>query len=106
MKDFLKKWNSDKKFKTSIQLMLYTSFVIIVAIFAVSNSENIPKNEINNTNDEQKKENNKENNAIIEIPSEYNYSIKININDNEYKYSGTKDSERKTISMGYAEWKL
>ena len=97
MEEFLKKWKSDKKFKTLIQLTLYTSFVIIVSIFAISNRNMEPANEVTNQNDNQYNENSKPNDTIIKIPEEYKYLINVNINEKEYKYSGTKDNKRETI---------
>ena len=97
MDEFLKKWKKDKKFKTSIQLATYTFFVIIVAIFAVSNNDSIPSNEIDDNKINQAEKDNKENDNTIKIPEQYNYSIKININEKEYKYSGTKTKEEKKI---------
>ena len=89
MDDFLKKWKTDKKFKTSIQLATYTFFVIIVAIFAVSNSDSIPSNEIDDNKINQTEKDNKENDNTIKIPEQYNYSIKININESEkFKLKG------------------
>lgn len=99
MKDFIEKWNNDKKFKTSMQLLLYTSFVIIVAIFAVSSSGNIPTNEINNQyNDKNEVDNMQQSDNSIEIPTKYSYLIKIKINEEEYYYSGTKNDDRETIT--------
>lgn len=97
MDEFLKKWKTDKKFKTSIQLATYTFFVIIVAIFAVSNSDSIPSNEIDDNKINQTEQDNKENDNIIKIPEQYNYLIKININEKEYRYSGTKTKEEEKI---------
>jgi len=97
MNEFLKKWKSDKKFKTSIQLATYTFFVIIVAIFAVSNTNSIPLNEVNNKQNQQTEKDNNKDGKIIEIPVQYNYLIKININEKEYKYSGTKTKEEEKI---------
>jgi len=97
MNEFLKKWKSDKKFKTSIQLATYTFFVIIVAIFAVSNTNSIPLNEVNNNQNQQTEKDNNKDGEIIEIPIQYNYLIKININEKEYKYSGTKTKEEEKI---------
>ena len=97
MDEFLKKWKSNQKFKTSIQLATYTFFVIIVAIFAVSNSNSIPSNEIDDNKINQTEQDNKENDNTIKIPEQYNYSIKININEKEYRYSGTKTKEEEKI---------
>ena len=48
MKDFLEKWNNDSRFQTKTKLSLYTLFVVLVAIFAISSRNNIETNESNN----------------------------------------------------------
>lgn len=98
MDEFLKKWKKDKKFKTSVQLATYTFFVIIVSIFAVSNSNSIPLNEVNNNINQQNAKDNNIATNTIEILEKYNYMIKININEKEYKYSGTKTKDEEKIT--------
>lgn len=104
MQDFIQKWNNDPRYKTKIKLTLYTLFVVFVAIFAVSANNNIPTNEVNNqqpdentANDTIQQENG--NNAYkIELPSEYNYQIDIIINEESYKYIGSKNELRENIT--------
>ena len=98
MDDFLKKWKSDKKFKTLVQLVMYTSFVIIVSIFAISNNNSLPLNKVEINDNEQTLSNNNTNDSIIEIPEQYNYTIKISINEQVYKYLGTKTKEEEKIT--------
>ena len=43
MQDFIEKWKNEPKFKTKIQLGLYTLFVVVVAVFAVSTRGNEKK---------------------------------------------------------------
>lgn len=98
MKDFIEKWNTEPKFKTKVQLGLYTLFVVLVAVFAVSTREEIPNN-ITNLDD---KENNKieesENNFSIEIPAEYKYTKNITINEQNYQYIGHKKEDQESIT--------
>lgn len=96
MKDFMERWNNEPKFKTKVQLSLYTLFVVVVSIFAISNRptelpENIIEQDTNNNVTEA------ENNEI-EIPLKYNYITNITINNDNYKYSGMKDNQTETIT--------
>ena len=93
MKDFLTKWKKDKKYQTKIKLLIYTSFVVIVSIFAISNKNvisNNTTNEYDNSLNNQKDEI-EFNPNFINIPEKYSYTISININDKEYEYTGTKN---------------
>ena len=92
MNDFIKKWNSDKKFKAVIKLLLYFLFFIVVAIYAVSSNKNasqidteknIENNEIIN-NQQQK-------NSIINLGDNYKYTATITINDEQIKYVYSKE---------------
>ena len=115
MKDFLEKWNNDSRFQTKTKLSLYTLFVVLVAIFAISSRNNIETNESNNqeltqnnnsqNNQEQTINNNNqevqnENNQLIkiEIPDEYDYKINITINELNYSYNGNKNFVREKIT--------
>ena len=115
MKDFLEKWNNDSRFQTKTKLSLYTLFVVLVAIFAISSRNNIETNESNNqeltqnnnsqNNQEQTTNNNNqevqnENNQLIkiEIPDEYDYKINITINELNYSYNGNKNFVREKIT--------
>lgn len=96
MNEFKEKWSSNPRFKTKIKLLLYTLFVIFVAIFAISNRPPITpegiKNEYNNSFTKE------ENNDILEIPKEYSYTINITINNDNYRYEGTKTLQRESIT--------
>lgn len=92
MNDFIKKWNSDKKFKAAIKLLLYFLFFIVVAIYAVSSNKNasqidteknIENNEIINNQQQQ--------NSIINIGDNYKYTATITINDEQIKYVYSKE---------------
>ena len=94
MNDFIKKWNSDKKFKAVIKLLLYFLFFIVVAIYAVLSNKNasqidteknIENNEIIN-NQQQK-------NSIINIGDNYKYTATITINDEQIKYVYSKEQD-------------
>jgi len=105
MNKFLEKWKSDKKYQTKIKLLLYTVFVIIVSVYAISinnSNENLLPNE-ENTNEVNKEQNetNLDEEDIIKIIENYNYEITITINDDKYKYSGTKNKAEKTIIKEY-----
>ena len=92
MNDFLDKWKKNKKYQTKVKLLIYTSFVVIVSIFAISNKNVISTditNEYENSLNKQKDET-EFNQKLINIPENYSYEINININDKEYKYTGTK----------------
>lgn len=94
MNDFIKKWNSDKKFKAAIKLLLYFLFFIVVAIYAVLSNKNasqidteknIENNEIIN-NQQQK-------NSIINLGDNYKYTATITINDEQIKYVYSKEQD-------------
>ena len=94
MNDFIKKWNSDKKFKAVIKLLLYFLFFIVVAIYAVSSNKNasqidtgknIENNEIINNQQQQ--------NSIINIGDNYKYTATITINDEQIKYVYSKEKD-------------
>ena len=92
MNDFIKKLNSDKKFKAVIKLLLYFLFFIVVAIYAVLSNKNasqidteknIENNEIINNQQQQ--------NSIINIGDNYKYTATITINDEQIKYVYSKE---------------
>lgn len=94
MNDFIKKWNSDKKFKAATKLLLYFLFFIVVAIYAVSSNKNasqidteknIENNEIINNQQQQ--------NSIINIGDNYKYTATITINDEQIKYVYSKEQD-------------
>ena len=94
MNDFMKKWNSDKKFKAKIKLLLYFLFFMVVAIYAVSSNKNasqidteknIENNEIINNQQQQ--------NSIINIGDNYKYTATITINDEQIKYVYSKEQD-------------
>lgn len=109
MNDFIKKWNSDKKFKAVIKLLLYFLFFIVVAIYAVSSNKNasqidteknIESNKIINNQQQQK--------SIINIGDNYKYTATITINDEQTKYVYNKEQDslnikkiRNTIETNY-----
>ena len=96
MNDFMKKWKEDRKFRTKIKLLAYTLFVVIVSIYAFTLDNNTDTSLINDLKENNTtKQNNKE---TIKIPEEYEYTIKINIDDKEYKYIGKKMLDREYIS--------
>lgn len=97
MNEFKEKWNSDVRFKVKIKLTVYTLFVIFVAIFAISNRTQNATGEQNDQYEDNDNISEKTDN-IIKIPSEYNYTINITINDNNYQYSGIKKLQRESIT--------
>ena len=95
MKEFLEKWKSDNKFKAKIKLGLYTLFVVVVSIFALSLR---PEESLNDTPTSDDIKENIQNNPTIEIPNKYNYNIDITVNDKKYQYNGIKETKKETIS--------
>ena len=95
MKDFMEKWNSEPKFKIKVKLGLYTLFMIVVSIFALSTGRNVP---VENTSLLDDKINNKENIVKINVPEKYNYTINITINENNYQYTGKKQRNAEQIT--------
>lgn len=81
MKEFIEKYRTDKKYKAKVQLSLYTIFVLIVSIFAISGSRNVVPSDEKPT-----------------LKENYNYQININLNDNLYKYYGSKNNKEIIIN--------
>lgn len=97
MDAFLEKWKNDKKYRAIIKLSLYGLFIILVIIIAnmSGNDSNLnyeasEKNELTNIEDNKNEE-------IIKLPANYEYNIIINIDEEEYQYSGQKVNNEKTI---------
>lgn len=98
MNKFLEKWKTDKKYQTKIKLLLYTLFIVIVSIYAISiNNQNETINLEEEQNIESENDIQENNKDIIEIKENYNYEIDITINEVQSKYSGTKTKEQTTI---------
>jgi len=96
MKNFIEKWKTDSKFKAKIQLGLYTAFVLLVTIFAMSS-----RGSIDSTNTFDINENYNENGQVstsINILEEYSYTTNITFNNNNYQYKGTVEKNKETIS--------
>lgn len=98
MKDFIEKWNSEPKFKTKVQLGLYTLFVVVVAIFAISTKGETPTDITDFENKENHQTEELENNFSIAIPMEYEYTKNITINEKNYQYIGYKKEELENIT--------
>lgn len=98
MKNFIEKWNNEPRYKTKIKLGLYTLFVVIVSLFAISSN----RSSINNTLDMDYNDTNGETNETetitIELPEKYKYTKTITINQKNYQYTGIKDSQKESIT--------
>ena len=94
MEEILEKWKNDKRYRTKIKLLLYTLFVIVVSIYAISLDRKSTK-DIKEDIEEIKvvTEDN-----TINLPEEYNYKIDININDIIYKYYGLQTAKTRYIT--------
>ena len=101
MNEFLEKWKKDHRFQTKIKLLLYTLFVIIVAIYAVSASNKMPNIQLDD-----KTISNEDSTSIIDIPNNYNYQIVVTIDNEQYTYSGENKLTETTnifgLKTGYA----
>ncbi len=95
MNDFLEKWKSDKKYRTKIKLIAYTAFVVIVSVYAISASNNLPSN--TSIFEDYQIENNEDVTNTIDIPTNYTYKITVNIDDTIYTYNGQKTVGEETI---------
>lgn len=98
MENFIEKWKNEPKFKTKIQLGLYTLFVVVVAIFAIATREDVKITSPDIEKEEENLVNETENDFFIKIPSEYNYTKNITINTKQYQYTGIKNNGRETIN--------
>lgn len=96
MKEFMEKWQSDKRFKTKIKLLLYTAFIVIVAIYAISldnsSNDNLDQDTIDEISNEESSSKN-----IIDIDDNYHYVATVNIDDSEYQYTIIKKDNQETI---------
>ena len=102
MNEFLEKWKSDHRFKTKTKLLVYTGFVVIVAIYAIvlnGKAENV-KMPINNSSSisDLLNNNSESKDSIINIPNKYNYEIEVTIDEEKYLFSGEKKEEEITIT--------
>ena len=96
MHKIIEKMKSDSKYSAKIQLLLYSSFVVLVAIFvAIKSPNNLP----NIDEEELDVSDNIVDENIIKITDKMNYQIKVNVNDSqECLYKIAKDgSEEKII---------
>lgn len=90
MNNFWNNWNDDPKFKVKVKLGIYTGFVLFALIFALaSRNTTIYEDDISIDDNNQK--------TSITIPSEYEYTIDITINDKKYRYEGAKNPQEETI---------
>ena len=96
MNEFLEKWKSDKKYRTKIKLIAYTTFVVIVSVYAISINEKIPSNTTSAYNNYSEKKDEVTINTI-DVPTSYTYKITVNINDEIYIYNGQKTTNEETI---------
>lgn len=96
MKDFLEKWNKDRRYRTKIKLILYTAFIIFISIYAFTLDTANPNINLKEKQKDQELNKNKEEN-IIKIPEEYEYTIKINIDEKSYEYTGKKLNDKEYI---------
>jgi len=102
MNEFYTKWKNDKRYRTKIKLLLYTVFVFIVSIYALSINKNIPSNtsnfNINNLNQNNSKETPINNSNVFNVPESYTYRINITIDNNNYLYYGEKTPQEEVIT--------
>lgn len=101
MKNFIKKWQEDKKFRAKIKLLLY----FILLIFAVILARGVETDHSIDLDKDETPENKSENQSknIIDIKEEYQYEINVTINDKIYKYSGIKNTNQTTITKEVEE---
>lgn len=98
MKEFMERWNTEPKFKTKIQLGLYTLFVVAVFVFAISTRSEYPIDPPNLENKENNQINESKIDNTIEIPKEYKYTINVTINEEIYQYIGHKKEDEESIN--------
>lgn len=92
MNDFIEKWKTDDNFKTKTKLILYTAFVIFVAIFALAGNPN------NLFKENENKEEIEETTTLINFEKEPKYTINVEINNDDYQFEVAKDDNIKTIT--------
>ena len=95
MGDFIEKWRSDSKYRAKMQLIMYGVFILGVAAYAAILNNRAP---ITNIVDDEIPVVDKKEETIINIPNKYNYVMDIVIDDKEYKYSGTSEPAKTTIT--------
>ena len=91
IKEFSEKCKADSKFKTKTQLGFYTAFVIAVSIFAIVTNKTISTSPIENLQQKDVET------SYINIPKEYRYTINIELNGENYKYTGSKQKGKEEI---------
>ena len=99
MGNFIERWKKEPKFKAKIKLFLYTLFVVFVSIFALSNrpTDLEENNLIEDTGIQETVDN------TIKIPTKYNYTSNITINENKYIYSETNNNDITIIKKQIGE---
>lgn len=100
MKNFAEKWKSDHIYQTKIKLVLYTLFVVIVAIYAITANKNTKTIE---TDIDELSNKVTTNENIFVIPKEYDYEINITTDNIKYTYVGTKTKTKEMIKKVVAE---
>lgn len=105
MKDIIEKYKKDNRYRTKVKLILYTLFIIIVSIYALTiNNNSFDRtslenaiSSINKTNTNSDEDLTSSKKTIINIPTEYDYNIKVIIDNEEITYTGTKTPQKETI---------
>lgn len=96
-KEFFEKWQSDKRYRAKVKLLLYGIFIIIVTIYAITlNNTTINTNIVNEIDDNETELTTTT--GIINIPDKYNYRITITIDDKQIEYSGINLPDKTTIT--------
>ena len=97
MDDFFEKWKKDKKYRTKVKLLAYTTFVVIISIYALSINGKTPPSDISDDNYQSSSKTDIINTDSINIPTNYKYTITVNINDEIYTYKGEKTTKEEII---------
>ena len=97
MDDIINKWKNDSKYRAKMQLLLYSLFVVLVAVFVAVKT---PKEVEEPTTEEIPSTINED---IIKITDKMNYQIKVNINDTkEAIYKIEKNGSEERITKEYS----
>ena len=97
MDKFLENWKNDHRYRAKIKLSLYSLFILLVSVYAISLNNKAPINNENNQKESVNEPVNTDNKNIINIPNDYTYLIDINVNSDNYKYYGTYLDNEMTI---------
>lgn len=110
MDDFVSKWKKDNRYRTKVKLVLYSLFIVVVSIYALSLNSEVIQDEIddsidnnvnNNVNNNVELKDDVNDEEIIDISDIVKKTIKIRLDEDEIVYKIVSDKNKETIIKEY-----